>query len=166
MPWPMYAQILAIHLPTRYGPVLALLAAVFMTTGPEAAAQSSASRKWQVKTAPPESLLLNDTPVDAVAVEKSTPGFSPITPMAFVVPQNFDDENLLQESDLGVPSVVPPAIVPESSQRRDISDSSASGSSRRRSRNASFATTAVRSCAASIKERPSSSRAMEHPSVN
>lgn len=89
-----------------------------------------------MKARPPEPLLRNDPPIEAVAVEKSTPGFSPITPVAFVVPQNFDDENLLQESDPGVPSVVPPAVVPESSQRRDISDSSASGSPRRRSRNA------------------------------
>ncbi|MFO1004033.1 MAG: hypothetical protein U0936_27260 [Planctomycetaceae bacterium] len=87
-----------------------------------------------MKTKPPEPLLLHDAPVESVAVEKSTTGFSPITAVAFVVPQSTDDENLLQKPDSDVPSVVPPSVIPESSRGRDVSGSSASGSPRRRSR--------------------------------
>lgn len=136
----MCAQNSTIDSPIRYGPVWVLMAAVILATASDAAAQSSPSREWKVKSKPPEPLLLNDSPVDVVmpadlqAAQKPVPEFSSITPVEFVVPQTADDANFDQAPDSNASSVVPPAVVPESSQRRDTSRAAVPGAPRRRSR--------------------------------
>ena len=140
MPGPMCAQISTINSPIRYGPVWVLLAAVVFVTAPDVAAQSSPSREWKVKSKPPEPLLLNDSPVgvvmpaNLVTAQRPVPEFSPITPVEFVVPQTADDANSHQAFDSNDSSVVPPAVVPESAQRRDASSAAVPGAPRRRSR--------------------------------
>lgn len=140
MPGPMCAQISTINSPIRYGPVWVLLAAVIFVTAPDVAAQSSPSREWKVKSKPPEPLLLNDSPVgvvmpaNLVTAQRPVPEFSPITPVEFVVPQTADDANSHQAFDSNDSSVVPPAVVPESAQRRDASSAAVPGAPRRRSR--------------------------------
>jgi pilus assembly protein CpaC len=136
----MCAQISTINSPIRYGPVWVLLAAVIFVTAPDVAAQSSPSREWKVKSKPPEPLLLNDSPVgvvmpaNLVTAQRPVPEFSPITPVEFVVPQTADDANSHQAFDSNDSSVVPPAVVPESAQRRDASSAAVPGAPRRRSR--------------------------------
>jgi pilus assembly protein CpaC len=116
------------------------LAAVIFVTAPDVAAQSSPSREWKVKSKPPEPLLLNDSPVgvvmpaNLVTAQRPVPEFSPITPVEFVVPQTADDANSHQAFDSNDSSVVPPAVVPESAQRRDASSAAVPGAPRRRSR--------------------------------
>lgn len=140
MPGPMCAQISTINSSIRYGPVWVLLAAVIFVTAPDVAAQSSPSREWKVKSKPPEPLLLNDSPVgvvmpaNLVTAQRPVPEFSPITPVEFVVPQTADDANSHQAFDSNDSSVVPPAVVPESAQRRDASSAAVPGAPRRRSR--------------------------------
>jgi pilus assembly protein CpaC len=136
----MCAQISTINSSIRYGPVWVLLAAVIFVTAPDVAAQSSPSREWKVKSKPPEPLLLNDSPVgvvmpaNLVTAQRPVPEFSPITPVEFVVPQTADDANSHQAFDSNDSSVVPPAVVPESAQRRDASSAAVPGAPRRRSR--------------------------------
>lgn len=140
MPGPMCAQISTINSPIRYGSVWALIAAAILVASPNASGQSSPSREWKVKSKPPEPLLLNDSPVGVVmpadlkTAQRPVPEFSSITPVEFVVSQTADDANSHQAFESNASSVVPPAVVPESSQRRDASSAAVPAAPRRRSR--------------------------------